>query len=656
MEYKYEIKSALLVILFTIITFSAVRAQEDASDIAAAMAEIMALTDDHEASLLLEHLSDLREKPVTINSGDKNEIARLFFLTEFQVMVLVDHIKRNGAVVSLYELALLPAFDRSTVMLMAPYITLQPPAGSSPVCAGRTTVLMTAASRLTMADDDEGGIRTVARLRHEGSRLSYGVTAENDPGESFTFSNAPGPDFLSGYLMYRGTRFVDCIIAGDYSLRFGEGLAFNSSTWQTSRLSSPTFMTAGPAIAPYSSSDENSFFRGVSCYLGSTDAGAVLFASANMIDARLAYDGDSNAVAVTGLVKDGVHVTGSDLKARNSLTETVAGVHLSLGGEKIRGGLTSSLTWFSLPFWPDTARAENITSFTGNRLVNLAADIRTGTGPVLCFFETAVSLPGSWAVTGGLRAKPSARVTVNIVARHFSPYYYSFHSGAFRAGTATCNESGIAASLHLEVARHLFISAGADHYRVPWLRYRTSSPSCGDRIELTGEFLHDDNLSLRLSCISSSRDYDTPVDEGVAGSETVRRRVMALRFSFKPATNLSLTTRASISHVMPAREKGFLLCQDISFSLTSLPLKIWYRYALCTSDSYDSRLYAWENDLQSFYSIPALYGRCNRSFIMISWKPFDWLEARAKFVVIVAGTGDSRQIKQEVRAQGRLIF
>jgi hypothetical protein len=102
MEYKYEIKSALLVILFTIITFSAVRAQEDASDIAAAMAEIMALTDDHEASLLLEHLSDLREKPVTINSGDKNEIARLFFLTEFQVMVLVDHIKRNGTVVSLY--------------------------------------------------------------------------------------------------------------------------------------------------------------------------------------------------------------------------------------------------------------------------------------------------------------------------------------------------------------------------------------------------------------------------------------------------------------------------------------------------------------------------------------------------------------------------
>ncbi|MCK7538867.1 MAG: hypothetical protein MZV63_51970 [Marinilabiliales bacterium] len=75
---------------------------------------------------LLEELDELKESPVNINSGDAKEISRLFFLTEFQVMVLADHVRRNGNVVTLYELALLPAFDRNTVMLMAPYISLQP--------------------------------------------------------------------------------------------------------------------------------------------------------------------------------------------------------------------------------------------------------------------------------------------------------------------------------------------------------------------------------------------------------------------------------------------------------------------------------------------------------------------------------------------------
>jgi hypothetical protein len=54
----------------------------------------------------------LKESPVQINSGDEKEISRLFFLTEFQVMVLADHVRKNGNVQTLYELALLPAFDR----------------------------------------------------------------------------------------------------------------------------------------------------------------------------------------------------------------------------------------------------------------------------------------------------------------------------------------------------------------------------------------------------------------------------------------------------------------------------------------------------------------------------------------------------------------
>ena len=53
-------------------------------------------------------------------------------------LVLADHVRRNGDVVTLYELALLPAFDRNTVMLMAPYISLEPSTELTGKSYGRT--------------------------------------------------------------------------------------------------------------------------------------------------------------------------------------------------------------------------------------------------------------------------------------------------------------------------------------------------------------------------------------------------------------------------------------------------------------------------------------------------------------------------------------
>ncbi len=473
-----------------------------------AVSGIMALTDETEVSYLLERLSEIEERPAAINSGDEEEIARLFFLTEFQVMILADYVTRKGDIVSLFELALLPAFDRGTVMLMAPYITLEPSDTRNSFQSGRNTVIMTATTRIAEADNTTRGIRSLVQVRHEGARFSYGMTAENDPGEPFTFDGAAGPDFLSGHLMYRGQGLIDHIIIGDFSLRFGEGLVFNSGSWQGSWLSSPSYMTGRSALRQYTSSEENNFFRGVGCQLGSLTRGVVLFATSNSIDARPLFDSDSNAVAVTNLVKGGIHDSPSAREARNSLTETMAGLHLTWGTDKIRAGITSSMTWFSLPFQPDTMKAENIPAFRGDRLLNFSADFKAGTGRLLFFAEAAASFPGSWAAIGGIRARLSDRVLCNILARHFSPGYHSFHSGAFSASTAATNETGLAASLHLEVAPHLFVSAGADHYRVPWPRYRSSSPAFGSRTEIKCEYLPRDDLSLRLAFTSASREYD----------------------------------------------------------------------------------------------------------------------------------------------------
>lgn len=666
--------------------------QEESQDLRESVEEILALSEDADPAAMLEELEELKVSPVNINSGDEKEISRLFFLTEFQVMVLADHVRKNGSVVTLYELALLPAFDRNTVLLMAPYISLEPGAPKGGKSYGRTLVTMTAAARFNCAESNTEGIRSLLKVKHKQGSFSIGLTAENDPGEPFTFKNGPGTDFLSAYIQYEGKGVINRIIAGDFSVRAGEGLLFNSSQWMGSWLSSPSFMSGRSVSAPYTSTEENSFFRGISLTLGSMNTGAVLFASSNEIDARVVLGEDSTATGVSHLVRGGIHVSESQHEAQNSLTETIAGIRLIAGAEKVRGGVSVSSTWFSLPFIPDITEPQNLHAFAGDRLLNLAADIRAGTGSVLFFAEAGIGLSGpladmdgsnqqgpqadttgtglpgsvlatgglnfrdSWAATAGLRAKPSGRVTFNFLTRHFAPGYHAFHSGAFKAGSGSGNETGLAASLHLEAARHLFITAAADHYRIPAPRYRSSSSSSGSRIELKGEYQPRDDISVRLSWTTSSREYDAARETGAATSVTHTRQQLGLVFDISPAHTLRLTTRASASFISPSQEKGYLLCQDLCYSFRSLPLKLWFRYALCSTEGWDSRLYAWENDLLNSFSVPALYGEMTRSFVMLSWKPAGRIEARVKYGFTDSGSNPGGGLKQEVKGQVRIGF
>jgi len=267
-----------------------------------------------------------------------------------------------------------------------------------------------------------------------------------------------------------------------------------------------------------------------------------------------------------------------------------------------------------------------------------------------------LNLRDSWAAMAGLRVKPSIRLTFNILARHFAPGYNAFHSGAFKAGSGSGNETGLAASLHLEAARHLFITAAADHYRIPAPRYRSSSSSIGSRIEIKGEYQPRDNISLRLTYTSSSREYDSAAETGTPASVTHTRQQLGFVFDISPAVTLRLTTRASASCISPLAEKGYLLSQDFCYSFRAVPLKLWFRYALCSTGGWDSRLYAWENDLLSSFSVPALYGEMTRSFIMLSWKPTERIEARVKYGFTDSANNPDDGLRQEVKGQIRIGF
>lgn len=96
------------------------------SEVVVSIAEELAAddTDPEAASNYIEKLNDLAENPVKLNSSDPNEISRLFFLSDFQVKVLIDYTRSSGSIISSYELANIPGFDKETVEMMIPFTSL----------------------------------------------------------------------------------------------------------------------------------------------------------------------------------------------------------------------------------------------------------------------------------------------------------------------------------------------------------------------------------------------------------------------------------------------------------------------------------------------------------------------------------------------------
>ena len=81
-------------------------------------------SDPEAASAYIERLYELAENPVKINSASEDEISRLFFLSDFQVKALADYSRSSGKIISYFELANIPGFDKATAEMMIPFTTL----------------------------------------------------------------------------------------------------------------------------------------------------------------------------------------------------------------------------------------------------------------------------------------------------------------------------------------------------------------------------------------------------------------------------------------------------------------------------------------------------------------------------------------------------
>jgi len=650
---------------------------------------------DIDYTLLYEDLLLLEEDPINLNSATMEDLQRLRFLTEFQARNLISYIGRHGPILSLFELQLIEGLDEKTIRMLLPFILIEEaqPSEQEPLLSsikkGKHRLILRADQILeekkgyaSISDSAYEAnpnsrylgspLKGVLRYRyHYKDRIYWGVTAEKDAGEEFfSGSNKQGFDFYSGHLLVNDIGKIKTLALGDYHLRFGQGLTLWSgiSYGKTPYVLSIKKRQYG--ITKYSSTEENRFLRGAGTTITLKNLDISAFYSRKKIDANIHYldtlhDDIEN---VTSFQVTGYHSIPSEVEDEDAISESIAGGNISYGRDKFHVGLTLVNYHFSEKLMSDE-RPYNQFDFRGNSNTNIGFDYQVGWNKVNLFGEVSHSLGHGIAYLNGLLLNLHSLISLSVLYRDYQKDYYPFYSQAISENSTNKNERGLYLGTEIRPLKHLKVSAYFDAFWFPWLKYNVDAPSQGTDYMVRIDYYPSEILEIFCSLKEESKPRNRS-GELPSLNEIVDTRLTKFRFqlAYWVSSNLQLRSRIELSRFRlddDPLEHGYLVFQDILFRPEELPLSISFRYAMFDTDSWDTRIYAYEHDLLYAFSIPALHQNGMRAYLLVKYSPLKYMDLWIRLAqtyyshVQSIGTGLNEipgKTKTELKVQMQLKF
>jgi hypothetical protein len=600
--------------------------------------ESLEVTDEatSEGSLLLEDLSYYATHPILINKATEEELSRLNLLNFRQVRSILNYREKYGQILTIKELSVLGEFSGELLQKIEPFFLFAQERDSLDLSREKVVRQLFLArikgSLPTPVGYSSSNGKPAAyggtpfgyfsRYRCEvGKWLDIGITTENDAGEEFfRKSNKFGFDFLSGFVCWNGEGVVRKVVAGDYHLRFGQGVSLWSGGGVSYVSDLSSMMRTGEGIRPYSSTDENRFFRGAAVQFDFKPVKLSLFFSSREKDANLTSDsiaGDS----ITSFRMDGLHRTISELSDEKNVNERMIGGYGDFRFNRWRFGLLVSYLKFGLPVSNGDSPYKSKT-FEGDVNLNFGLDYHLILNEINFFGEAGLSQNGKPAFVNGVVWKAHPQLSLSMLYRYYDPAFQSFNSGAFAEGSGGRNEKGIFVAFEYCPVSKVKIGAQADLFYFPWLTFQTITPAQGRIYTFRFEVAIRKNLSAYVQTRYTNKPQKTSGTTGVPEQWEEITSKWRAHLDWKVSERLQFRSRVEkVGYQYNSNsENGYLLFQDAIFTASD-KLKCWLRVAYYNTDGYNSRVYSYENDLLYYFAIPEFHGIGMRSYLNLKWQP-----------------------------------
>lgn len=600
---------------------------------------------------IIEQLNFYYDNPINLNTTQGQELEELNLLTDVQINDLLLHRKAFGNFISIYELQSLKFWDLNTIQLVRPFIRVDNRLDNLHITFKEAIkqgkfeqfiryqpMIEKKAGYADVPDSIQknsnnyyygNGDRYYTRFRYTyKTNISIGYTCEKDPGEQF-FRGAQknGFDFYSAHAFFKGGKYLKSAVIGDYQIQIGQGLNLWSSYAFGKTADIATIKRNAIPIRPYTSVDESRFLRGAAVDLAYRNFGLTLFGSRKKIDAAVLADSTYEDLEFISTIDlSGLHRTNSEISKMNGLTEFITGANVRYSSTSLKIG--SALVYQGYDKFFDKRTAfYNQFDFRGKSRFSVSGDYNYTFKNLNLFGEVSKVLDpqvqNGLAMVHGAMISIDSRASIGLLYRNYSRDYQTFYNAGFSEGSNTQNEKGLYAGLKLKLNSKWSLNGYADLFQFPWMKYLIDAPSYGHEFliqpiykpnkifEVYGRF----RQQMRQR---NSRDSDGTITE----IEDVIQRSYRFNLSYTVSEFFTLKSRIeyiTINRLSNNHEEGLLITQDFIFRPKSFPLDIALRYALFDTDSYDTRIYSFENNALYAFAVPAYYYQGNRAYVLLRY-------------------------------------
>lgn len=585
----------------------------------------------------LQEMQHFLKEPINLNYADAGLLEELKLLTPIQINNLLSYRNLLGNFLSIYELQAVPAWSLELIRRIRPFITVTRKTdvfqslrrrlnnGNRTLLFRATQTLERSKGYLLDSSDAKNfypGSPQKILLRYKyksGNLLQYGFTAEKDAGEQF-FKGAQkdGFDFYSAHFFVRNLGIIKSLAIGDFSVNMGQGL----TQWQSLAFGKGAEITntkrQSDVLKPYNSAGEIAFNRGIGITLEKKNWETTGFVSYRKLDAGFDADTLNADESVSSLHASGYHRTANEIAGKGAQRQVSFGGNLSYSTQKLHVGANA----VHYNFDHTIAKADylyNKFGLSGKRAGNYSLDYSYTYKNMHFFGEAALDEDLDKAFINGLLINADSKVAMSFLYRNISKAYQSLYSNAFTENTSPTNESGFYAGITVTPTDFVRIDAYTDFYHFPWLKYRTDAPTSGNDYMI--QFIYQPNKQVEIS--SRYRYENKPInynpDNSYLNPVIVRpKKSWRTQFNYKIDNRFSLRSRIELSFFgnrISGTQKGYLTFIDLVYKPVLRPFSGNIRLSYFETDGYDSRIYAFENDVLYGYSIPVFFDKGYRYYV-----------------------------------------
>ncbi len=612
-------------------------------------------TEEIDLTNVVQQLNYYFDHPLNLNGATADELEELNLLSDVQISDLLLHIKLFGKLITIYELQSLEYWDLQTIQLVQPFVKVDDKLESlhislkEAVKQGNYELYM----RYQTSPEEKTGYQQVpdsvlqasnnyyygnpdryySRFRYSyRTNLSIGVTGEKDAGEQF-FRGAQkdGFDFYSAHAFFKGGKYLKALAVGDYQVQIGQGLNLWSGYAFGKTADVTNIKRSANPIRPYTSVDESRFMRGAAIDLGFGPFSLLAFASMKKVDASVLADSLYDDLEfVSSINLSGLHRTNSEIQKKDALTEKMAGANFRYRNRNFQLGIAGVYQGYDKDF-NKSIQPYNQFDFRGKEMVSLSGDYSYVIRNFNFFGEASrSSYSGNWANVHGVLFSLDSRASFSLLYRNYQKGYQTFYNNGFSEGSNTQNENGIYAGFKLKLSPAWTINTYADLFTFPWMKYQVDAPTAGHELLIQPSYKPNKQLEIYARFRQQLRQKNSRDSDGtVTPIEDVLQRNYRLNFSYAVSEFFTVKSRieyVTINRPSNAPEDGLIITQDVLFKPKNLPFDLSLRYALFDTDSYDTRIYTYENNALYVFAVPAYYYQGSRGYMLIRYsflKRFD---------------------------------